>query len=153
MHNLLPLMVFIGFGTYLSAIDLRVHRLPNSVVGWFTVVQGSVLILLSAGNLKQLSEVIIVASATTGSYMLLFVLSRGSLGMGDVKFAFPIGLTVGWYSADYWLAAIFASFFLAGLVAFIGLVTKRMTRKSRIAFGPYMLLGTFLVCCLGILPR
>ena len=153
MRNLLPLMVFIGFGTYLSAIDLRVHRLPNSVVGWFTVVQGSVLILLSIDNFKQLVEVLIVASATTASYLILFVLSRGSFGMGDVKFAFPIGLTVGWYSADYWLAAIFASFFLAGLVAVIGLVTKRITRKSRLAFGPYMFLGTLTICGLAVFSQ
>jgi leader peptidase (prepilin peptidase) / N-methyltransferase len=73
--------------------------------------------------------------------------------MGDVKFAFPLGLCVGWYSADFWLLAIFTSFLLAGLVAVIGLLTKRMTRKSRIAFGPYMFVGTFIVCGLAVFSQ
>ena len=73
--------------------------------------------------------------------------------MGDVKFAFPLGLCIGWYSADLWLLAIFVSFLLAGLVAFIGLATKRMTRKSRLAFGPYMFLGTSIVCGLAVFSQ
>lgn len=92
-----------------------------------------------------------VAAVTMVVYLLLYLLSRGSLGMGDVKFAFPLGLCVGWYSANQWLVAIFVSFLIAGLVAVIGLVTKRITRKSRLAFGPYMFFGTFLVCVFEVL--
>jgi leader peptidase (prepilin peptidase)/N-methyltransferase len=84
---------------------------------------------------------------------MLYLISQGSLGMGDVKFAFPLGLCVGWYSADFWLLAIFTSFLLAGLVAVIGLLTKRMTRKSRIAFGPYMFVGTIIVCGLAVFSQ
>jgi leader peptidase (prepilin peptidase)/N-methyltransferase len=86
-------------------------------------------------------------------YLLLYLASKGSLGMGDVKLAFPLGLCVGWYSADYWLVATFVSFFIAGLVAIIGLATKRMTRKSRLAFGPYMFLGTLIVCGLAVFSQ
>jgi len=104
-----------------------------------------------ASDFARLLPALGVAAATMISYVLLYLVSSGSLGMGDVKFAFPLGLCVGWYSADYWLVAIFVSFLIAGLVAIIGLVTKRMTRKSRLAFGPYMFLGTFLVCVFEVL--
>ena len=73
--------------------------------------------------------------------------------MGDVKFAFPLGLCVGWYSPNFWLMTIFVSFLMAGLIAIIGLVTKRVTRKSRLAFGPYMFLGTLIVCGLAIFSQ
>lgn len=141
------------FGARLSIVDFKSHRLPNQLVGWFTATQILIMGITGwiASDFARLLTALGVAAATMISYVLLYLLSRGSLGMGDVKFAFPLGLCVGWYSADYWLVAIFVSFFIAGLVAVIGLVTKRMTRKSRLAFGPYMFFGTFLVCVFEVL--
>jgi leader peptidase (prepilin peptidase) / N-methyltransferase len=143
------------FGIRLSIIDLKTHRLPNQLVGWFVLIENAILVAfsLSTDDLFQLITALGVAVATTTIYLLLYLLSRGSLGMGDVKFAFPLGLCIGWYSADLWLLAIFVSFLLAGLVAFIGLATKRMTRKSRLAFGPYMFLGTSMVCGLAVFSQ
>jgi leader peptidase (prepilin peptidase)/N-methyltransferase len=73
--------------------------------------------------------------------------------MGDVKFAFPLGLTVGWFAPDLWLIAIFTSFLLAGVVAVIGIAAKRIDRTSHIAFGPYMFLGSFLIGAFSVLSR
>ena len=148
MISSLPMIPMAYFGIRLSIIDLKTHRLPNQLVGWFALIETAILVAfsLSTDNPFQLITALGVAVATTTIYLLLYLLSRGSLGMGDVKFAFPLGLCIGWYSADLWLLAVFVSFLLAGLVAVIGLATKRMTRKSRLAFGPYMFLGTLIVC-------
>ena len=141
------------FGIRLSIIDFKTHRLPNHLVGWFVAVE--ILIMgitgLMASDFARLLAALGLAATTMISYVLLYLLSRGSLGMGDVKFAFPLGLCVGWYAPGNWLLAIFISFLIAGVVAVIGLVTKQMTRKSRLAFGPYMFLGTFLVCVFEVL--
>lgn len=152
---MLPMIPLVYFGIRLSIIDLKTHRLPNQLVGWFVLIENAILVAfsLSTDDLFQLITALGVAVATTTIYLLLYLLSRGSLGMGDVKFAFPLGLCIGWYSADLWLLAIFVSFLLAGLVAFIGLATKRMTRKSRLAFGPYMFLGTSMVCGLAVFSQ
>ena len=151
----MPLIPLAYYGAQLSIIDFKSHRLPNRLVGWFTASQiffiGAVGWI--ASDLARLTTALGIAVATMIVYVLLYLVSRGSLGMGDVKFAFPLGLCVGWYSADYWLVAIFISFLLAGLVAVIGLVTKRMTRKSRLAFGPYMFLGTLIVCGLAVFSQ
>jgi len=151
MRNLLPLLVFAGFGIRLSAIDLKVHRLPNYLVAWFTVTQVVILIGLNLGDLELLRISILTAAGTTAIYLILFILSRGAFGMGDVKFAFPLGLTVGWFAPDLWLIAIFTSFLLAGIVAVIGLAAKRIERTSHIAFGPYMFLGSFVVIAYSVL--
>ena len=153
MLNFLPMIPLAYFGIRLSIIDFKSHRLPNKLVGWFVAVEILIMGITGwmASDFARLLTALGIAAATMISFLLLFVLSRGSLGMGDVKFAFPLGLCVGWYSADQWLVAIFVSFLIAGLVAVIGLVTKRMTRKSRLAFGPYMFLGTFLVCVFEVL--
>ncbi len=150
-----PLIPLAYFGARLSIIDFKSRRLPNRLVAWFTATQILIMGLTSwiTSDLARLTTALGIAVATMIVYLLLYLVSRGSLGMGDVKFAFPLGLCVGWYSADYWLVAIFTSFLLAGLVAVIGLVTKRMTRKSRLAFGPYMFLGTLIVCGLAIFSQ
>lgn len=149
---MLPFIPLAYFGTQLSVIDFKTHRLPNRIVGWFGFTELAVIGVLSLGasDLDQLANDLAIAVATTTTYLLLYFLSGGSLGMGDVKFAFPLGLCVGWYSPDYWLLAIFVSFLIAGLVAAIGLASKKMTRKSRLAFGPFMFLGTSIVCVFAV---
>jgi leader peptidase (prepilin peptidase) / N-methyltransferase len=141
------------FGARLSIVDFKSHRLPNQLVGWFVAVEILIMAVISwmASDFDRFGTALGIAGVTTIVYLLLYLVSRGSLGMGDVKFAFPLGLCVGWYSANQWLVAIFVSFLIAGLVSVIGLVTKRITRKSRLAFGPYMFLGTFLVCVFEVL--
>ena len=153
MISFLPMIPLAYFGAQLSIVDFKSHRLPNQLVGWFTATQILIVAVISwmASDLDRFGTALGIAGVTTIVYLLLYLVSRGSLGMGDVKFAFPLGLCVGWYSANQWLVAIFVSFLIAGLVAVIGLVTKRITRKSRLAFGPYMFLGTFLVCVFEVL--
>ena len=146
-------MVLVGFGARLSAIDLKVHRLPNQLVAWFTAIQLAALIALSLDDFNEFKTPLLVAIGTTAIYLILFVLSRGSLGMGDVKFAFPLGLTVGWYAPEFWLVAIFSSFLCAGVVALIGIAAKRITRNSPIAFGPYMFLGSLFVIAFSVLSH
>ena len=153
MISFLPMIPLAYFGARLSIVDFKSHRLPNQLVGWFTATQILIVAVISwmASDLDRFGTALGIAGVTTIFYLLLYLVSRGSLGMGDVKFAFPLGLCVGWYSSDQWLVAIFVSFLIAGVVAVIGLVTKLMTRKSRLAFGPYMFLGTFLVCVFEVL--
>jgi leader peptidase (prepilin peptidase)/N-methyltransferase len=153
MRNLLPLVVLTGFGMALSVIDSRQHRLPNRLVAWFTMVQAAAITSLSFGNFEQLLRTFVVATLTAATYIALFLLSRGSLGMGDVKFAFPLGLSIGWIAPGLWLPAIFLGFTGAGLVAAAGLATKRIKLTSHLAFGPYMFAGSLLICAYAILPR
>ena len=150
---MLPVIPLAYFGIRLSIIDFKTHRLPNHLVGWFTAIEILIIGVTSwfTSDWTRLAAALGTAVITMFAYLLFYLASRGSLGMGDVKFAFPLGLCVGWYSANQWLLAIFVSFLIAGVVAVIGLVAKRMTRKSRLAFGPYMFLGTFLVCVFEVL--
>lgn len=152
MISLFPLIPFAYFGVRLSIVDFKCHRLPNQIVAWFTATQILIMGITSwiASDLSRLRTALGIATVTMFVYLLLYLISRGSLGMGDVKFAFPLGLCVGWYSADHWLVAIFISFLLAGIAVIIGLATKRMDKRSRIAFGPYMFLGTLIVCSFAV---
>ncbi len=151
MISYFPLIPLAYFGIWLSAIDIKTHRLPNQLVGGFALIEMVALGILSwlASDFARLSNALGIATITTTAYLLLYLLSRGSLGMGDVKFAFPLGLCVGWYAADLWLTNIFVAFLLAGLVTGIGIVTRRLNRKSRITFGPFMFASAVITLALG----
>ena len=151
MLEFLPLVVLILFGLWLSIIDIRSHRLPNQVVAAMTLVSISVqaLIALTQSQLDRLIAALATALVTTLVYLLLYVCSRGSMGVGDVKFAFPLGLAIGWYNHEQWLSAIFLTFCFAGLVAITGIALKRTSWKSTLALGPYMFAASGFVCLIN----
>ena len=60
------------------------------------------------------------------------------MGWGDVKLGFLMGLVLGWPQivTAYWLA------FLTGAIAgVILIVVKHKNLKTKIAFGPFLVLG------------
>lgn len=73
-----------------------------------------------------------------GLFFLFALLSRGTLGAGDVKLAGVIGLMVGFPQA---VAALLQGVLLAGLAAILLLVTRRAGRKSYMAYAPYLCLA------------
>ena len=151
MLELLPFAVLIFFGLWLSIIDIRSHRLPNQIVGAMALLLISVqaVIALTQSQLDRLIAAFATALVSTLVYLLLYTVSRGSMGMGDVKFAFPLGLTIGWYNPEQWLPAIFLTFCLAGLVAITGIALKRTSWKSALALGPYMFIASGFVCLIS----
>ncbi len=151
MLEILPLAVLILFGLWLSIIDIRSHRLPNQVVAAMTLMSFFVqaLIALTQSQFDRLIAALATALVTTLVYLLLYICSRGSMGMGDVKFAFPLGLTIGWYNPEQWLPAISLTFCLAGLVAMAGIAIKRTSWKSTLALGPYMFAASGFVCLIS----
>jgi leader peptidase (prepilin peptidase)/N-methyltransferase len=151
--RLAPLLVFLVVGGQLSLIDMRSHRLPNRLVAICTV---GILILqftycLVAGLVLDLSQTGLATFKITAAYVGLYLLSRGQLGMGDVKFAIPVGLIIGWFQPDAWLISIMVTFLLAGLVGLVGLFAKKLDRKSHIPLGPFMYLGTIFTLFLGFI--
>lgn len=146
MTSFLPLIPLAYFGLQLSVIDFKTHRLPNRLVGKFAVFE---IIALSVASWYDSDYVRFAlafgaAVATSAAYFLLYLFSRGSLGLGDVKFAFPLGLCVGWFAATYWLTSILFAFTFAGIVSLIGIASRRMNLNSKLAFGPYMFAGTLI---------
>ena len=146
MFSFFPLAPVIYFGIRLSVIDLQTHRLPNRLVAWFAASEALILGFLSwvSGDFGRMINALGVATATLGIYLVLFLLSRGAFGMGDVKFAFPLGLCIGWFAPELWLTSILVALLIAGLVAVIGILFKKINRNTAIAFGPFMFAGTLL---------
>jgi leader peptidase (prepilin peptidase)/N-methyltransferase len=141
----LPLLILFALGGKLAIIDYQTHRLPNRIVGLLTVAQLAALGFLGLEHPDKFRIALATSLATLLTYSFLFLISRGALGMGDVKFSFPLGLTIGWYAPSDWLLTVLLTFVLAGLVSIIEIVIGRKTWKSKFAFGPYMYLTAILV--------
>jgi prepilin signal peptidase PulO-like enzyme (type II secretory pathway) len=90
-------------------------------------------------------EALIGGAVGFGLFFLIALIGRGAMGMGDVKLAGVIGLMLGWPAA---LTALLAGIILGGLAAAILLITRRATRKTAIAYAPYLCLGALAILLL-----
>lgn len=70
--------------------------------------------------------------------MAIVILSRGGMGMGDVKMATLMGLALGF---PHLIVGLFVGVFTGGIVAVVLLALKRKGRKQAIPFGPFLAIG------------
>jgi prepilin signal peptidase PulO-like enzyme (type II secretory pathway) len=123
----------------LGAIDFEHHLLPNDIM--FPAVLAVGLIVAAADPGSFLTH--FVAGAALGGFFLLFaVFFKGSLGIGDVKLGFLIGLALGRDTPA------------AAMIALVGLLVAALTviaregvgaRRKAIPFGPFLAIGGIVV--------
>jgi|SRR5580658_494701 leader peptidase (prepilin peptidase)/N-methyltransferase len=133
-------------GVALSQIDLAVQRLPDRL----TLPAYPALILLLAvaaaaqDNWAAFGRAVLGALAIGAGYVLLGLVSGGQLGGGDIKLAGLIGLVLGWLSWRTLLTGACAGFLLAALISLALLAGRKLSRRSKVTFGPYLLGGALL---------
>jgi leader peptidase (prepilin peptidase)/N-methyltransferase len=79
-------------------------------------------------------------------FLLIALVSRGGMGLGDVKMAALMGVMLG-YPVIF--VAVFLAVISGGLVAIALMLLKVKGRKQTIPFGPFLALGTFLALFWG----
>lgn len=124
-------------------IDLEHYIIPNSLIlaGLITGV-----IFLPLTREYTLAGALFGITFTAGFLLLLNIVSRGGMGMGDVKFGAFIGIILGWPLS---LLAVFLACLAAGLTGALLLTARRKSRKDPIPFGPFLSLGTFVAFMWG----
>ncbi len=144
-HDLLVLLVhagLIGVGAWLIVIDARTHRLPNRIV----LPTGCALLVLMlldaavAGQWWGLIRALIGLLVLGGFYAVLNAAGDG-VGGGDVKLAAVIGLLLAWHGWQSLAIGAAAAFLLGAVYALILMSLRRAQRTTRIAFGPWMIIG------------
>ena len=130
----------------LALIDLDTHRLPDKIVlpGYAvgTVLLGSAA--LATGDYGRLLSAVVGLSSLWLLYFLMAVLYPNGMGFGDVKLAGVLGLFLGWLGWGPLAVGAFAAFLLGGVFALVLLISRRVSRKGGIPFGPWMLIGAWL---------
>lgn len=69
----------------------------------------------------------------------VFIYGPEQAGIGDVKLAFFIGLIFGVSRSLYW--ALLVGFVSTALVGLVGILLRKMGRKSLLPYGPFLALG------------
>lgn len=140
------LLALAATGVVLSIVDLTEHRLPNAVLLPTLGVLAVLLVVASAlsGEWIRLLWALAGGAGMFALYFTLALISPSAMGMGDVKFAAPLGLVLGWFGWQMWIAGLIGAFLVGGMIAVVALVLRRVTLRGSIPFGPSMLTGTIL---------
>jgi len=128
----------------LTLIDLRTHRLPREVT---YVVMGIGAVLLSVAAIvddqpRRIYMAALGAVISVSVMSALYLLSRGGLGDGDVRMSPLLGMYLGWLNPGLALVGLLYGFILAALVSAMLMIFGRANRRTAIAFGPFLALGT-----------
>jgi leader peptidase (prepilin peptidase)/N-methyltransferase len=139
------LLLVIGVIDLEQGLILNILVYPGMVVA---LALGAVAALTSL----DLSVVPTLGSAALGGgiglvlFLLIVILSRGGMGLGDVKMAALLGLFLGFPLV---FVGIFLAIFSGGLVAILLLLVRLKGRKQTVPFGPFLALGGFVALLWG----
>lgn len=123
----------------LSLMDMKYGILSDKLL-LFSLIFSMILLFFQPSSLFPH---IITAFVSFGVFFLLFFFTKGKgIGFGDVKLSFVMGLLLGYPSI---ILAYYLAFLTGGLIALIlVLAKKKKLVGGTIAFGPFLLLGTYI---------
>ncbi|MFB9776783.1 hypothetical protein [Brevibacterium otitidis] len=168
----IPIMIAVamlaGATGWLYWVDISIHRLPNRIVMPITglsLLLFLISLVMGVGQPDH-SDEHLWAGAGTGALngllgalgmLLLFVIlnvagtlmRRSTMGLGDVKLSISVGLLTAAVSPYGPLLAIVLINGIAVVHVLLLLAARRRQWTSKIAFGPYMLIGTWTTVLVG----
>ena len=120
-------------------IDLEHRRVLNIMLAPAAVIVALCSLLPFTPSPQEMA---LGGIAGFGLFLLLAIIGRGALGMGDVKLAGLIGMMTGFPAVFY---ALIIGALLGGLAALVLLLSRKATRKSAIAYAPYLAVGALVI--------
>lgn len=133
----------------LTVIDLEHRRLPNAIV-YPSLAVGAIWILIAwllGGPLDPIGAAI-GSLAYGGMLLLIALVSRGGMGIGDVKLASLVGLVVGAIDLPSVGVAAAAGILFGGVAGIIALA-RGADRRSALPFGPMLAAGALVAVAFG----
>lgn len=137
------LMLIVTLLVFLAVFDFKYMILPD-----FAII---ILIILSFFGVifdePNILPYLISAVGASGFLLILYLITKGKgMGFGDVKLAVFMGLFLGWPNI---IVAMYVAFISGALIGLIGMLTKKMAKKTKIAFGPFLIFGTLVAWIWG----
>lgn len=134
-------LVYLVMLGILFVYDVRWQLLPDALVYPLIVLgflDAAIRITVQGGTIiDYASHMVLGILAMSGVYGALYIVSHGRwVGLGDVKLAIFIGAVLGWQKT---LLVLMLSNVIGLLVVAPGLLTGKLTPKSNVPFGPFMI--------------
>jgi prepilin signal peptidase PulO-like enzyme (type II secretory pathway) len=122
-------------------IDLEHQIIPDELVFFGLVI----FIIFNFQNNLYTNLLAGLLSAITLLFLNLITKGKG-MGLGDVKLAILLGAIVG---IDLFLIWLFLSFLSGAIMGIILIIFQKAKIKSKIAFGPFLVIGLILTYFFG----
>ena len=134
----------------LAIYDIRHKLLPNRFL-YPAIVATLIVIIGFAVNQKDLFKLLqplSYAFVIAGVALLLHLFLKSSMGAGDVKLLFLVGLNLGVFTTAHVVMAILIMAVLVLIFTLTLLLAKKASAKTKIAFGPFILAGSWMTILL-----
>jgi hypothetical protein len=130
-------MAFSAIGSWMAAVDMDVRRLPDPAQFLLAVTT-----ILAGLGCAWSDPVRLLMGFTTGlvcgvAFLAIHMLTRGDLGLGDVKLV----IICGWWLGLISPTAVFAGLLVGCLLA---VLYSALARVRQFAFGPWLVAGTII---------
>ena len=139
---LIPIVFFILI--YISIVDLFYQEIPDFAIILLLILSFPLTLSLLNGRMTMNNVVILISENVVylGFFILVYLLTKGSLGFGDVKLSLPIGVLL---TKVFFLKFVGIAFILGGIYALYLLKFKERQEDEKIAFGPFMIIAFFIL--------
>lgn len=138
----LLLIIFFSIIIIITFIDIDIQLIPNNLL-LLSILPITAFVIVNQPNSYQshiIGGILLTLIFLIIGYIGKLVYKVDSMGMGDVKYAGVIGLLLGWEKG---ILAFIIAFFSAAAIIVIMSMYKKLSRKQRIPFGPFLSIGCF----------
>jgi leader peptidase (prepilin peptidase)/N-methyltransferase len=151
---ILVIVAYGGFaivGVVLAVVDALTHRLPDRIVLPAGAIGAALLVLACfvGADWTALIRAAVGSAALFAGYFVLRLVSPAGMGGGDVKLAAVVGLFLGWVGWGALVVGVASAFLVGGVFGLGMMLTRQATRRTRIPFGPFMLVGAWIGIFVG----
>ncbi|GLZ35832.1 hypothetical protein Lesp02_80190 [Lentzea sp. NBRC 105346] len=140
-----------ALGVALAFIDAAVERLPDVLtLPAYPIVVGLLAVAaVVSGRLDTLWRALLGGLVLFVFYFALGAVRPGDLGGGDVKLAGVLGVGLAWLGWQSLALGAALGFVLSAVVSLVLLAARRITLRSQLPFGPFMLAGALVAVLLS----
>ena len=143
--RLIAYVWFMVLLAYIALIDFYTKLIPNKLlrvqlagVVFFSCIE---IIAKSNFSLQFIKAKLITLLLTGGSFFIVYIVTKASIGAGDVKLMIIFGLT---FSQSIAIAGLFYAVICSAVVGIALILLKRLKIKDDVPFAPFVFIGTMI---------
>lgn len=121
----------------ISLIDYKTQIIPDGLVG-IIAVSGALYNLLYVP--QDVLDMLLGGAVGFVVMLLIFVISHGGMGGGDVKLSAAVGL---WLGVEGTLLFLLLAFIMGGVISLLLLAIGAKSKGDAISFGPFLCFAAF----------